>query len=145
MTHSEIVKISAKWLKKHNKNILVPNCPTVLSEFSSATVTGEIPDIIGFCSWASVLIEVKTSRSDFLADKKKKFRKNCELGVGEFRYFCCTENLISVRELPSNWGLLYLIDDKIEIIQKAVKQTANLNCERTLLLSLIRRNEITTK
>lgn len=141
MTHNDICKIGAKWLKKHDQNIIVPNCKTVATEIKSATVTGEIPDIIGWCSWASVLIEVKTSRSDFLADMKKVFRKNPEMGMGQFRYFLCPKGLINKDETPNGWGLLYIDDDKgIKIIKKSEDHEYYFWSERTILLSLLRRS-----
>lgn len=142
MTHKWITEKASKWLKKHEQNIIIPNCSTVVSELTSAVVTGEIPDVIGWCSWTSVLLEVKTSRPDFLRDKKKKFKEQSDLGMGEFRYYICPEGLIDVVELPINWGLLYIaVDGGISIIQKADKQVSNLKCERTVLLSLIRRSK----
>lgn len=72
---------------------------------------GEVPDAIGFraSGWedGSVVVEVKTSRSDFLADKKKPHRQDGK-GMGNWRYFLCPENVIRVDELPSGWGLLWV-------------------------------------
>lgn len=140
MTHKELTERASKWLKRHNQNMIVPNCSTIASEITSATITGEIPDVIGWCSWASVLIEVKISRSDFLRDFKKPFRKFATWGVGEYRYYICPTDLIKIDEVQESWGLLYC-DEKgnIEIIKTAEQQDANLICERTILLSLNRR------
>ena len=74
--HDNLISRGAKWIKKHNRNLIVPNCPLVLEDLVSLTSTGEIPDLIGFSSGNSVLIEVKVSRSDFKRDSKKKFRIN---------------------------------------------------------------------
>jgi len=91
--------------------------------------------ILGFCSWASILIEVKTSLADFKKDANKKCRKNPTDGVGEFRYFLCPAGLIIVEMLPENWGLLYYNDGAISIEKKANWQNANLKNERSLLLT----------
>ena len=140
MTHSKLTEIASKWLKKHNQNIIIPNCNIIASELKTATSSGEIPDIIGWCSWSSVLIEVKVSRNDFLKDFKKSFRLKKELGVGDFRYYLCPENLIKKKDLPEDWGLLYINNEnKIKIIQIAKKIKPNLKDERTILLSIIRR------
>ena len=140
MNHLEITERTAKWLKKHKENVIIPNCPIVVFETKTATVIGEIPDVIGWCSWASVLIEVKISRSDFLRDKKKIFRVNESLGVGNFRYYICPEHLIKIDDLPENWGLLYILKNgEINIQLPAKNQLANTNSERTMLLSIIRR------
>jgi hypothetical protein len=137
--HKKLCSIAAKWLKKHSKNVIIPNCPTVVSEFYTSNVSGEIPDVLGWCYWTSVLIEVKISRQDFLADKNKPFRLEPEKGMGEFRYYCCPTGVISEEDLPENWGLLYYQDNKIHIVSIANRQSASLIDERTALLSIIRR------
>jgi len=142
MNHNEIVQRTAKWLKRHHANIVVPNCPTVVTELTTATMTGEIPDVIGFNSHSSVLCEVKTSRSDFLRDKKKVFRHNPEMGMGEYRYYVCPHGLIKEMDLPKDWGLLYVKRKKIEIIKKSERHECNHRSERTLLLSVIRRQKV---
>lgn len=140
MTHKKLVDISSKWLKRHKENSIIPNCTTIASELVTNTASGECPDVIGWCYWASVLIEIKISRSDFLKDQKKNFRIDQSLGMGEFRYYCCPTDLIKTDELPYGWGLLYCNDkNKIEIIHKASRLIADLDCERTVLLSIIRR------
>jgi hypothetical protein len=80
------------------------------------------------------------SRSDYFADKKKEFRSVSEKGMGEFRYYICPKGMLEEAEVPVAWGLLYCDDEgNIEIVRKAIKQSSNLDAERTLLLSLIRR------
>lgn len=141
ISHKELTLKACKWLKKHEQNLLIPNCKTIISEITSAVKTGEIPDVIGWCSWASVLIEVKTNRNDFLVDFKKPFRQNPEKGMGEFRYYLCPENLILEKDLPLNWGLLYFNKQgDVDIIKTAKEQKTNLASERTLLLSHLRRS-----
>jgi len=139
-THKEITVIATKWLKKHRNNIVIPNCRTVASEISSNVNSGEIPDLIGWCSWTSILIEVKISRNDFLKDNKKLFRKMPTLGMGEFRYFICPKDLIKIEEIPEDWGLLYFDEnEEIKTEKLAKRQKANLEGERTILLSLLSR------
>ena len=140
MTHSEITTKAAKWLRNHNQNIIIPNCSLVITELVSATPTGEIPDIIGWCSWASVLIEVKTSKSDFFRDKSKPFRAFKDMGMGELKYYICPTGIILIDEVPEYWGLLYIDENyNITIEKEAVRHDANLRSERALLLSKIRR------
>jgi len=109
MTHTECVEVAARYLSKR--------CNVVLPEFY--THNDELPDVIGFDTgiirdgrWNSGvysrLIEVKVSRSDFLADKRKSFRMRPEKGMGDFRYYCCPKGLISKDEVPDGWGLLYV-------------------------------------
>ncbi|MDD2944328.1 MAG: hypothetical protein PHG15_00655 [Acinetobacter sp.] len=109
LSHKELSEMGARWCKKaasqhgHGCNIsIVEGC-----------ADRENADVIGFRhsnpAKGSVLIEVKVSRSDFLADKKKPHRKNPSQGMGKWRYFLCPENLITPKDLKNHpkWGLLY--------------------------------------
>lgn len=100
MTHQELVEIGYTWV--------MSKCGVAFKELNAATGNGEIPDVIGFTSGESFLIECKANRSDFLVDKKKTFRIRPETGMGKFRFFLCPKGLISVDELPNNWGLIYV-------------------------------------
>lgn len=106
-THSDLVKIGEKWLSK--------KCGFVLKELT--TLAMEIPDVIGFRSGESILIECKTSRSDFYADKKKFFRKYPWEGVGRIRFYMCKNGLIMPKDLPKKWGLLW-VNEKGKVTQK---------------------------
>ena len=138
VTHDELSKLVAKWLKRHSQNMLIPNCATVAVDMK--TLEQEKPDVIGWNGCSSTMIEVKVGRGDFLQDFKKPFRQICEKGVGEFRYYCCPSGLIRENELPDKWGLLYLNEEnKMDIIKVAEIQKANLKAERNMLISLLRR------
>ena len=101
MTHKEDCDIAYKWL--------LNRCGFAFNELSAATSWGEIPDAIGFKGWGeSTLVEVKTSRADFLRDKKKIFRIHPERGMGTFRFYLCPKDLIKIEDLPDNWGLIYV-------------------------------------
>lgn len=102
-THAELVVIAHKWVLNN------ASCGVAFKELSCAGY-GEIPDVIGFGSWHSVVIECKVSRSDFLSDKKKHFRKKPEVGMGKKRYYCCPSGLIKQEELPEGWGLIYVTE-----------------------------------
>lgn len=141
MTHDKLVCISGKWLKKHSQNARIPNCRLVRTELK--TVIDEIPDVIGWCSSCSIMIEVKVSRSDFLKDAKKPFRTKSESGIGEYRYYCCPQGLIRPHDIPEKWGLLwYNGSNELEIVKDAIAQNANVINERAILLSIIRRSKI---
>ena len=138
MTHKELTEKCARWLKNHTENARVPNCPVIAKDL--VTSAGETPDVLGFNGGCSVLIEVKISRSDFIADRKKFFREFSEMGMGQLRLYCCQPELIKIEDLPENWGLLYLNEkNKIEIIFYPEIQNANIKNERNVLLSIIRR------
>ncbi|MDO6389017.1 hypothetical protein Q4E40_02675 [Pontibacter sp. BT731] len=143
MTHQELVEIGYRWLL--NK----ASCGIAFKELHSNTPTGEQPDVIGFGSWGhSVLIECKVSRPDYMADHKKRFRKQPHKGMGKFRFYLTPAGLITARELPDNWGLLYADNNKITVAhnpygafnQSPFKQ--NLLAEHGLLYSALRRHEI---
>ncbi len=100
MTHDELIKHAKQWL------LSAKQCNPVFTEKGSAK-TGEMPDVIGWCSAGSIIVECKTSISDFRADKKKEFRINPRKGMGLFRFFFTTQilyNIIPKREWPEGWG-----------------------------------------
>ncbi|WP_051326787.1 hypothetical protein [Aliagarivorans taiwanensis] len=109
-THKELCEKAVKWLRRPQSQ-LSHGCHVAMSETQSGW-SGEIPDAIGFRSAGfqdgSIVVEVKVSRSDFLADKKKPHRKGDVLGLGSWRYFLCPEGLIQPDELPDKWGLLWV-------------------------------------
>lgn len=82
--------------------------------------TKEKPDVVGFRSNCSAVIECKTSRGDFLADAKKPFRSDG--GIGTYRFYLCPTGLIVPEELPAGWGLLYFDGKKV---QEVVCPTGN--------------------
>lgn len=106
MTHSELCKLALNWLKRPNSRN-GPGCVVALSECRTG-FRCEVPDAIGFRTSdkqiSSILVEVKTSRADFLADINKPHRHSG--GVGDWRYYLAPEGLISIDELPDKWGLL---------------------------------------
>jgi hypothetical protein len=102
-SHSDLIPIACRWVLKN------ASCGVAFKELNTYCCNGEYPDVIGFGGWGhSVLIEVKVSRSDFLSDKKKKFRKEQEMGMGKQRFYCCPVGLIKVADLPEGWGLIYV-------------------------------------
>ena len=105
-----------------------------------------MPDAIGWkraCD--SVLIECKLSRSDFLADCDKPFRRSPELGVGCERFYLTPRQLLNPKELPAGWGLLESVGKTVEVMKRSAR---NLRCsigfqyEMNLLLASLRRVEI---
>ncbi len=100
LTHDSLCLLAEKFLVKNTFGVVFHD------KFKAYTNTGEQPDCLGFRSGVSCLIECKTSRSDFLADKRKKFRTDPTLGMGDWRFFLAPTGIISVDELPTGWGLL---------------------------------------
>ena len=99
--HDQLCLRAAKFLRNNGFSV------TFDDRFQAATGAGELPDAIGFRNGVSCLIEAKVSRTDFLADKKKRFRVDPSLGMGDWRFFICPPDLIKPEELPQGWGLLY--------------------------------------
>lgn len=143
ITHKELVDLSHKFVLKKM------SCGFGVRELK--TTEKEIVDVLGFGAYNhSVLIEVKVSRSDFLADRNKSFRINPEEGVGKYRFYCCPKELIKIEDLPNNWGLIYEENKKLEIVHnpycKSLKGNIfsggfnyNKDAERAIMYSTLRR------
>lgn len=144
-THKKLIEIGYKWLLKN------ASCGVAFKEFNCANDTGEQPDVIGFgSSGHSVLVEVKVSRSDFLSDKKKKFREQPHMGMGSQRYYLCPTGLIKSNELPEGWGLVYVDENgkatKVQSLNKgnvySKKLACNAQAEMAVMYSALRRLQI---
>lgn len=142
MTHYELCQLAGKYMLntgtvKWNKS------PIVVVEFERV---GECPDVFGFGCQYTELIEVKLSRSDFLADKKKYWRINKEFGIGQFRSYLCPIGVIEPKDLPENWGLYYVNDkNKIQMILEPKQQQSNSTEELKIVASILRREGIYKK
>lgn len=149
-THKDLVNISHKWVLNN------ASCGVAFKELSCAG-SNEIPDVIGFGGWEhSVLIECKVSRSDFLSDKNKSFRKDPKLGMGTQRLYCCPTGLIKINELPEGWGLIYVNEKGKALLQHSAsipcpeypnsrrhyKHERNVQAERGIMYSALRRLHI---
>lgn len=129
MNHSQLVSIAAKWLER--------KCAVVITEL--ATI-GETPDAIGWRGIHSTLIECKASRSDFIADRQKYFRREAWNGIGQHRYFLSVPGIISVEDLPEKWGLLEATGSKIRMVAESGHfSEVNDRHEIGILLSTLRR------
>lgn len=103
ITHDDLVSRAETYLV----NDL--NCGFAFTEFhTSVKSLHGVPDAIGFRQRGrcSVLIECKTSRSDFLRDQKKPHRQTKTPGLGNVRYYMCPREMIAPNEVPDGWGLL---------------------------------------
>ena len=137
LTHKQMVRRMALWLRNHKK------CPVVFAELT--TQNTETPDVIGFHgAGGSTLIECKISRADYLADSNKIFRRYLELGMGDTRYFAAPKGMLKPEELPENWGLLEVEERCVRIKKEAIHQPADKRCEVKMLMSAIRRLELST-
>jgi hypothetical protein len=114
LTHAELVARAGAWLR-------AKGCKIVFTEL--VTLTRETPDAIGWrdSGGTSYLIECKTSRADFHADKHKPHRRADVEGIaramGRFRYYLCPPGIIRPDDLPARWGLLWCHPKKIELVR----------------------------
>lgn len=129
--HRDMCERAAQWLRG------TMGCNLAVWELTACAA--EKPDAVGWKPFESILVECKTSRADFLRDKKKYHKATPERGMGNYRYYFCPPDVITVEDLPEFWGLAYLKSGKVTIIRKAIKQEANLFVERTFLVSILRR------
>jgi hypothetical protein len=136
MTHDELCKIGAKFLKSIG-------CSIIAIEPSS--MCNEKPDVIGWNGATSFLLEAKISRSDFLRDKKKPFRINSAFGMGDIRLYIAPEGLVKFEELSERWGLVEVNKSGgINSVQgfpswNRHTHTGNKRNENLILLSLLRK------
>lgn len=139
MTHRELCIKGSRYLKYKG---IQPfhKCQYVVCELERI---GESPDVFGFGGSTTQLIEVKVSRSDFLSDKNKFWRREPEYGLGKLRSYLCPEGIIKPCDLPDKWGLLY-INDKGKIVEvfKPEAQDCNHLEELNLITSILRREGI---
>lgn len=144
MTHNELVLKAEKWLKSQGCGIVFRD------PFRAATHNGEFPDAIGWRDGLSILVECKASRADFLADKGKPFRRDPELGMGDWRFYLCPPEVITIADLPAGWGLLYATPRQVKKIHgapgncgwwKGKPFEGNKRCETQMLYSALRRLE----
>ncbi|SHH64217.1 hypothetical protein [Ferrimonas marina] len=111
LTHDVLTQIAVRWLKRPFSG-RGPGCHVALGEIGSYGFnTGEVADAFGYRydRWlpGSVLVECKTSRSDFLADAAKPHRNGGKAGVGTYRYYMAPEGVIGLDDLVgTKWGLL---------------------------------------
>ncbi|WP_219118472.1 adenylosuccinate synthase [Janthinobacterium sp. UMAB-56] len=107
-THQDLCSLAVNWLQRAPGRS-GPACQVAFSEAKGGW-NGEIPDAIGFRTAAedegSVVVEVKVSRSDYLADRAKAHRQDGAAGMGLYRYFMVPEGIIAVHEMPPRWGLV---------------------------------------
>lgn len=131
--HADLVTRAERWLRNTQR------CGVVLVEMHSMAY--EVPDVIGWNSHRSILVECKTTRGDFFADLKKRFRVHPEQGMGDFRYYMVPPGLLSPDEVPEHWGLLEARDTQVRVLKHSdrfpIDRTARR--ERPLLYSALRR------
>ncbi len=135
MTHAELTVRAKHWLLK------TIGCGFVLSELTSCNYSGETPDAIGWRFAQSYLVECKTSRADYFADKRKVFRSDYKRGMGNYRYYMAEPGTIGPDEVRDKWGLLYVYPKMVRIVKQPEFISRRHSCyqEIPLLCSALRR------
>lgn len=134
MTHDELVNAAALWAEKRRRF-------RVVLRDVRCTLVSEQPDVIAWKSYgASLLVECKASRADFLRDRKKAWRRRAEEGMGYERYYAVPYDAfaVSVEEL-GGWGLLLVHPrGRVEVAKESGPFTKrNEAAERALLVSAV--------
>lgn len=104
--HENLSQKGLRWLKKNGFSVAATN----VWAFGSR----ERVDCIGYRHQCSALIEVKVSRSDFLADKKKPERQSG--GVGTYRFYLSPTGMLDIADLPPGWGLLEYTGKSVKMV-----------------------------
>jgi len=116
VTHADLVKRAGRWLRGTRK------CKVVAEELRGWSID-EFPDAIGWTPKGySIIVECKTSRSDFHADKRKpcrvgdrQFQRSGHYGwgqpprfetAGHERWYLAPEGVLDAACLPFGCGLL---------------------------------------
>jgi hypothetical protein len=129
--HSRLVALAAAWLRKRKL------CSVVVTELTHSGP--ESADAIGFRMGLSWLCECKASRADFLADKKKHFRRYPASGMGTRRFYVCDDGVIEPVDLPEGWGLLVLRDGFLNELRDSEIHECDHRRELELMTSCLRR------
>jgi hypothetical protein len=137
ISHKQLNILGEKFLKGQ-KTSYKYKCQITRVELVSAAY--ETPDVIGFFSGGSVVIESKASRQDFFRDKTKNHRQF--EGLGDMRFFLSEEKTINVTDLYDDWGLLHTDGDKVWVVKPPTyRENRNRKADCVIMYSIIRRLE----
>ena len=150
LSHAQLVDRARRWLKysvvldaRHldgKRPRYKQRCGVVATEL--VTAESETADAIGWMQGGrvSVLIECKTSRADFRADRNKMFRYRPWLGVGRHRFYMTPCGLVTMEELPDGWGLLEVSCRSVDVCRIGDQfHERNAAAEMAMLWSIARR------
>lgn len=140
--HRELCLAAGKWLRSQHS--AEPwKMPWKYAAVELVTANAETPDAWATNGYESVVVEVKVSRSDFMADQKKYSRsENARTAghmMGNYRYYLCPDGLLTESDIPEGWGLLYHDGKTVKIVRRAVYQDTNRRSDIIMLISIMRR------
>ncbi len=144
--HYQLCLEGAKWLKK-KKNHERDETPWKYIAVEIVVYGCENPDIWAFNGWSTIVVEVKTSHTDFLNDKKKWFKQvgNESGDPGNFRYYLTPKGLLNPEELPEGFGLLEWDGKNIERVITAKRRTVTNHADGIIMGSILRREHFPEK
>lgn len=149
VTHADLVRRAESWLRN------TAGCALVATELCGF-VLRESPDAFGLRvpearhtpglgtpppDYTSIVVECKTSLSDFYSDRSKGHRKDGG-GAGALRYYMVPKGLIEPARVPDGWGLLVTCGQWARCVKEAERR--ELSPERArdeiaLLYTMLRR------
>lgn len=138
--HYQLCCEGAKWLRRR-QNVEKYEGKWKYVAVEVCVVGCENPDIWAFNGWSTIVVEVKTSRADFLNDKKKFWQQlgNEECLGGNYRYYLTPKGLLSKDDLPPQTGLLEWDGKNITRTIAAERHTVSNHADMLIMASLLRR------
>lgn len=144
LSHPQLVARAIRYLRTIRK------CQIVLSEMQCNWL--ESPDAIGFSKKVSILIECKTSRSDFSRDSRKASRRP-GVGMGYYRFYLVPAGIVRRHEVngfdaeivtTSGWGLLWYhpSSERITMEKPSIRFDVNQHAENLFLVSALHRVQL---
>ena len=117
-SHSDLVDLAMRWLDAKKFKVII----------SEPGYRREQPDAVGFRDGGfSCLVECKASRSDFLRDKDKPFRKDPATGIGTMRIYLTAPGVCTPDELPEGWQLIEALDLDTLVLKHGAKGCLEMN------------------
>jgi hypothetical protein len=113
VTHRELVRVAARWLKRRG-------CNVVLTERGDRGAA-ERPDAIGWLrrpALHSIVVECKVSRADFRRDQHKVWRQGPK-AMGCERWYVAPAGLLPLLALPPAWGLMEWTGRRLRCVRVA--------------------------
>lgn len=133
MTHDELCARAQRWVRGQRYPIVLADVRT--------TTTSEQPDVAGFrTSGDAIIVECKTSRSDFRRDARKSFRR-LTLGMGYWRWYFALPGIINPSDRhDERWGIAHVVGRTVKIVVPAKPFIErNMVEEHRLLVTALRR------
>ena len=133
ITHDWLVALAVKALVSRK-------CVAYITEPTGWSLDrGERPDAIGWRhDGQCVVVECKTSRTDFLADRAKAHRAS--LGLGHERFYLSMPGVVRPADVPEGWGLLHVAaKGAVCVVPAPVRDAHDDQRAGLVLLHLVRR------